>query len=75
VRLNLAFRSICRLDLTAPVPDHPTFSKSRHGRLGDRSPFWHLFESVVALCVTEGPVGGETFVTDDLLPLEPAFTS
>ena len=31
VHLNLAYRWFCRLDLDAPVPDHSTFSKNRHG--------------------------------------------
>jgi len=33
VHLNLAYRWFCRLGLDAPVPDHSTFSKNRHGRL------------------------------------------
>ncbi len=32
VHLNLAYRWFCRLDLAAPIPDHSTFSKNRHGR-------------------------------------------
>ena len=30
VRLNLAYRWFCRLDLSDPVPNHSTFSKNRH---------------------------------------------
>src|SRR5450755_1049331 len=33
VHLNLAYRWFCRLGLEAPIPDHSTFSKNRHGRL------------------------------------------
>ena len=32
VKLNLAYRWFCRLSIEAPVPDHSTFSKNRHGR-------------------------------------------
>jgi hypothetical protein len=32
VRLNLAYGWFCRLGLDGDVPDHPTFSKNRHGR-------------------------------------------
>ena len=64
VHLNLAYRWFCRLDLTDPVPDHSTFSKNRHGRFRDSDLFRHLFESVVAGCIAEGLVGGETFASD-----------
>ncbi len=64
VHLNLAYRWFCRLDLTDPVPDHLTFSKNRHGRFRDSNLFRHLFESVVARCIAEGLVGGETFASD-----------
>jgi transposase len=64
VHLNLAYRGFCRLDLTDPVPDHSTFSKNRHGRFRDSDLFRHLFESVVARCIAEGLVGGETFASD-----------
>ncbi|MCA0928816.1 transposase [Ruegeria profundi] len=64
VHLNLAYRWFCRLDLSDPVPDHSTFSKNRHGRFRDSDLFRHLFESVVARCITEGLVGGQTFASD-----------
>jgi transposase len=32
VRLNLAYRWFCRLDLSDRVPDHSTFAKNRHSR-------------------------------------------
>ena len=54
VHLNLAYRWFCRLDLSDPVPDHSTFSKNRHGRFRDSDLFRHLFESVVARCISEG---------------------
>ena len=64
VPLNLAYRWFCRLDLSAPVPDHSTFSKNRHGRFRDSNLFRHLFEQVLARCIAEGLVGGERFGAD-----------
>ena len=64
VHLNLAYRWFCRLDLTDPVPDHSTFSKNRHGRFRDSDLLRHLFETVVARCVTEGLVSGLRFAAD-----------
>ena len=39
-------------------------SGNRHGRFRDSDLFRHLFESVVARCITEGLVGGKTFASD-----------
>lgn len=64
VHLNLAYRWFCRLDLSDPVPDHSTFSKNRHGRFRDSDLFRHLFEAVLARCISEGLVGGEIFGAD-----------
>jgi len=64
VHLNLAYRWFCRLDLTDRVPDHSTFSKNRHGRFRESDLFRRLFEAVVARCMAEGLVGGESFVVD-----------
>ena len=58
VHLNLAYRWFCRLDLTAPVPDHSPFSKNRHGRFRDSNLLRHLFETVVARCIAEGLASG-----------------
>jgi hypothetical protein len=38
-----------------------------HGRFRDSDLFRYLFESVVARCITEGLVGGETFASDATL--------
>lgn len=64
VHLNLAYRWFCRLDLTAPVPDHSTFSKNRHGRFRDSNLLRHLFETVVARCIAEGLASGQGFAAD-----------
>jgi len=64
VHLDLAYRWFCRLDLTAPVPDHSTFSKNRHGRFRDSNLLRHLFETVVARCIAEGLASGQRFAAD-----------
>lgn len=64
VHLNLAYRWFCRLDLGDPVPDHSTFSKNRHGRFRDSDLFRRLFEDVLARCIAEGLVGGDSFGVD-----------
>lgn len=64
VELNLAYRWFCRLDLEDAVPDHSTFSKNRHGRFRDSDILRHLFERVVAACITAGLVKGEGFAVD-----------
>ena len=38
IHLNLAYRWICRLDLTDRVPDHSTFSKNRPSQRCSASP-------------------------------------
>jgi transposase len=64
VHLNLAYRWFCRLGLEGDVPDHSTFSKTRHGRFRDADLPRELFESVVRRCMAEGLVGGEGFAVD-----------
>src|SRR4029450_13501054 len=59
VHLNLAYRWFCRLGLEGGVPDHSTFSKSRHGRFRESDVFRHLFNAVVERCIAAGLVGGE----------------
>src|SRR5271170_892590 len=64
VHLNLAYRWFCRLGLDGVVPDHSTFSKTRHGRFRDADLLRELFETVVRRCMAEGWVGGEGFAVD-----------
>ena len=64
VHLNLAYRWFCRLGLDAPVPDHSTFSKNRHGRFRDSDLLRELFETTVHRCIEEGLVGGDNFAVD-----------
>jgi len=64
VHLNLAYRWFCHLGLEAPLPDHSTFSKNRHGRFRDSELLRDLFETTVHRCIEEGLVGGENFAVD-----------
>ncbi len=64
VQLNLAYRWFCRLSIEDRVPDHSTFSKSRHGRFRDSEALRFVFEQVVERCIREGLVGGEGFAVD-----------
>jgi len=64
VHLNLAYRWFCRLDLSDAVPGHSTFSKNRHGRFRDSDLLKHVFETVVARCITEGLVSGQRLAVD-----------
>lgn len=64
VQFNLAYKWFCGLGLEAPVPDHSTFSKNRHGRFRESDVFRMVFESVVASCMKAGLVGGEGFAVD-----------
>src|ERR1700727_3601267 len=48
VHFNLAYRWFCRFGLDGGVPDHSTFSKSRHGRFRESDLLRKLFETVVA---------------------------
>ena len=64
VHLSLAYRWFCHLDLNDPVPDHSTFSKNRHGRFRDSDLLRHVFETVVARCITEGLVSGQRLAVE-----------
>ncbi len=64
VNLNLACRWFCRLGLDGDVPDHSTFSKTRHGRFRDSDLLRRLFEATVKRCIAERLVGGDGFAVD-----------
>ncbi len=64
VKMNLAYRWFCRLDLEDRIPDHSTFSVNRHGRFRDSDIRRKVFEEVVCGCMTAGLVGGEGFAVD-----------
>jgi transposase len=73
VHLNLGYRWFCRLGLDGEVPDHSTFSKTRHGRFRDADLLQKLFETVVRRCIAEGLVGGEGFAVDASLIVADAY--
>jgi transposase len=64
VALNLAYRWFCRLGIEDAVPDHSTFSKTRHGRFRDADILRRVFEVTVESCMAKGLVGGEGFAAD-----------
>jgi transposase len=64
VKLHLAYRWFCRLDLDDKVPDHSTFSVNRHGRFREGDTFRLVFEAVVRACMNAGLVKGEGFAVD-----------
>jgi Transposase domain (DUF772) len=64
VHLNLAYRWFCRLGLDGVVPDHSTFSKTRHGRFHDADLLRELSETVVRRCMIKGLVSGEGFADE-----------
>ena len=63
VKLNLAYRWFCRLNLEDAVPEHSIFSKNRHGRFRASGAFRWLFDEVVRSCIT-GLVKAEGFAVD-----------
>src|SRR3974390_725537 len=64
VELHLAYRWFCRLDLDDKVPHHSTFSENRLHRFRESNVFRHIFERVVATCMTAALVKGEGFAVD-----------
>jgi transposase len=64
VELHLAYRWFCRLDLDDKIPHHSTFSENRLHRFRESDVFRHIFERVVAACMTAGLVKGEGFAVD-----------
>jgi transposase len=64
VKLHLAYRWFCKLDLDDKVPHHSTFSVNRLGRFRESDVLRHVFERVVAACMASGLVKGEGFAVD-----------
>src|SRR5215468_330919 len=64
VKLHLAYRWFCKLDLDDEVPHHSTFSVNRLGRFRESDVLRHLFERVVAACMAAGLIKGEGFAVD-----------
>jgi Transposase domain (DUF772) len=64
VRLHLAYRWFCKLDLDDTVPHHSTFSINRLDRFRESDILRHIFERVVAAYMVNGLVKGEGFAVD-----------
>lgn len=64
VKLHLAYRWFCKLDLDDNIPHHSTFSVNRLGRFRESDILRHIFERVVAACMAAGLVKGEGFAVD-----------
>ena len=64
VKLHLAYRWFCKLDLDDKVPHHSTFSINRLERFRESDILRHIFERVVAACMANGLVKGEGFAVD-----------
>jgi transposase len=64
VRLHLAYRWFCRLDLNDAVPHHSTFSENRLNRFRESDILRHIFERVVFSAMEMGLVKGEGFAVD-----------
>ena len=59
VKLHLAYRWFCKLDLDDKVPHHSTFSENRLNRFRESDILRHVFERVVTACMAQGLVKGE----------------
>src|SRR5678815_6075378 len=46
------------------IPDHSVFCRARHERFRESDALRRVFESVVAMCIAAGLVGGEAFSVD-----------
>jgi transposase len=64
VRLHLAYRWFCRLDLDDAIPHHSTFSENRLNRFRESDILRHIFERVVIAAMVMGLVKGEGFAVD-----------
>jgi len=64
VRVNLAYRWFCKLNIEDRIPDHSVFCRARHERFRQSDALRHVFEGVVAMCIAAGLVGGEAFSVD-----------
>jgi transposase len=64
LKLHLAYRWFCKLDLEDKVPHHSTFSVNRLGRFRESDLLRHVFERVVTACMAAGLVKCEGFAVD-----------
>jgi len=64
VQVNLAYRWFCKLGIEDKIPDHSVFCRARRERFRASDALRRVFEGVVALCISAGLVGGESFSID-----------
>jgi transposase len=64
VKLHLAYRWFCKLDLDDKAPHHSTFSENRLNRFRKSDILRHIFERVVMAAMATGLVRGEGFAVD-----------
>src|ERR1700676_212503 len=64
VKLHLAYRWFCRLDLNDAIPHHSTFSENRLNRFRESDILRHIFERVALAAMEMGLVKGEGFAVD-----------
>ena len=64
VQVNLAYRWFCELGIEDKIPDHSVFCRARHERFRESDALRRVFETVVAMCIASGLVGGEAFSVD-----------
>ena len=64
VKLHLAYRWFCRLDLNDAIPHHSTFSENRLNRFHESDILRHIFERIVMAAMAMGLVKGEGFAVD-----------
>ncbi len=64
VKVNLAYRWFCGLNIEDKIPDHSAFSRARNERFRDSDIFRRVFERVVEACIAAGLIGGEGFAVD-----------
>ena len=67
VRMHLAYRWFSRRGFEQEIPDHPTFSKNRHGRFRQSSAFRKVFEEIAQRCLEAGLVEGRNLAVDGTL--------
>jgi transposase len=58
VQVNLAYRWFCKLGIEDSIPDHSVFCRARHECFRESDALRRAFESVVAMCIAAGLVGG-----------------
>jgi len=64
VRMHLGYRWFTGLSLDDDIPDHSTFSHSRHDRFHESTLFQDIFDEIVTQCMKHGFVRGSHLTVD-----------